>query len=288
MPDSNLLTLFSAFQGITFDDSCHRYTFPSGRVAISVTTLINKYAPPFPAQAIAAAVAKKRGVAKEVVLNEWAVTNVVATTRGKLVHNYIENYHRKHYYDINSPEVVAAARAEFVKSINKKAKQDKFTLDVDVDAAMKTVYEHANLLIATHVKDFLAVSVGNLIPIAVEMIMGCEELGLCGSPDIVYYNSRYKCLQVWDWKTNGDVTTENTHNKFINIDGCKIPDTKFNHYSLQLTIYRELLRRLGVEVSDDLYFVHFGINEPTYKIYKCADMGDIVQHLFAKLEKEQK
>jgi hypothetical protein len=78
---------------IVFDPVEHRYTnTDTGEDYISATTILGKYKPKFDAEGMAARVAKRDGLTKEVVLETWAAITKKATDKGSLVHKMLEDY----------------------------------------------------------------------------------------------------------------------------------------------------------------------------------------------------
>ena len=76
-------------------------------------------------------------------------------------------------------------------------------------------------------------------------------------------NSNYYIL---DFKTNEKIDANN-YNKYFNNELSTIPESTFNGYSLQLSIYKSLLKKYEIK---DLYLVH--ITEDRYEFIKCEDL----------------
>ena len=89
---------------------------------------------------------------------------------------------------------------------------------------------------------FYEESYGKLIPMKSEIIVGDEDLGICGMVDQLFWNNKTNELQIWDWKTNKEIKRSNRWQKFkgplSHLDVCE-----FNTYSLQLSLYRFFNRK---------------------------------------------
>jgi ATP-dependent exoDNAse (exonuclease V) beta subunit len=106
-----------------------------------------------------------------------------------------------------------------------------------------------------------------------------EELAIAGMTDMLFYNVKFKCFQIWDWKTNKQLRTEN---KFQRLKGplAMLEDCEMNIYSLQLHTYKYILKRkLGLNLGD-CYIVWFNEKNPNYVIHKCYDFENVVPTMF--------
>lgn len=71
------------------DSTTHTYYLNDQPMRYSVTQLISKLFPPFPAQSIAERVAAKRGIPREAVLAEWRDTASKGTELHEDIHHYL-------------------------------------------------------------------------------------------------------------------------------------------------------------------------------------------------------
>ena len=75
-----------------------------------------------------------------------------------------------------------------------------------------------------------------------EVVIYSEELKIAGTIDLLLYDTinDYYCLM--DWKTSKIIPTKSYKRKMGTHEATQnIEDTKFNHYALQLSLYRYLL-----------------------------------------------
>jgi ATP-dependent exoDNAse (exonuclease V) beta subunit len=78
---------------IVFDEPTHTYTnTENGKKMTSVTTLLGQYKPKFDKHLHAARVAKREGVPKQMVLDQWQNKCDVACEKGTKIHKVMEDY----------------------------------------------------------------------------------------------------------------------------------------------------------------------------------------------------
>ena len=94
---------------------------------------------------------------------------------------------------------------------------------------------------------------GNYI-IYPEIIIYSEKFNLCGTIDLLIKNMDNNKWIIIDWKTSKIINKKSYNNKMgIHAASKNIKDTKFNHYSLQLSLYRFLLEEFyGLEIDNQL------------------------------------
>ena len=87
-----------------------------------------------------------------------------------------------------------------------------------------------------------------------EVIIYSEELKLSGTIDLLLFDKSCKQYIIMDWKTSKKIDTKSYGNKKgILPASSNIEDTKFNHYALQLSLYRYILETYyGLEISQHL------------------------------------
>ena len=92
-----------------------------------------------------------------------------------------------------------------------------------------------------------------------EVIIYCERLQIAGTIDLLAYDKINNHYHILDWKTNKKLPTKSFKGKTGNKpETINLLDCKFNHYSLQLSLYRYLLEKnYGINVMDQT-IVHLG------------------------------
>jgi hypothetical protein len=96
-------------------------------------------------------------------------------------------------------------------------------------------------------------------------------------------------IQIYDWKRSKGIEYESFGNK-CSITPClsHLPDTNFNHYSLQLNIYRKILQDKYDKIVTKLCLVilHPDHHENNYEIVEVPFMDTEIEDLF-QLRKQQ-
>ena len=87
-----------------------------------------------------------------------------------------------------------------------------------------------------------------------EVIIYSEELKISGTVDLLLYDKNSNQWIIMDWKTSKKIDTKSYKNKRgILPASSNIEDTKFNHYAVQLSLYRYLLEEYyNLKISQHL------------------------------------
>ena len=87
-----------------------------------------------------------------------------------------------------------------------------------------------------------------------EVIIFSEELKISGTVDLLLFDKNINQYIIMDWKTSKKIDTKSYKNKMgILPASSNIEDTKFNHYALQLSLYRYLLEEYyNLKISQHL------------------------------------
>ena len=127
-----------------------------------------------------------------------------------------------------------------------------------------------------------------LVPYRTEWMVYDETINLTGSIDMVFENPD-GTLQIYDWKRSKGIEYESFDGK-CSITPClsHLPDTNFNHYSLQLNIYRKILQDKYDKIVSKLCLVilHPDHHEKTYECIDVPIMDTEIEELFT-LRKQQ-
>jgi len=132
------------------------------------------------------------------------------------------------------------------------------------------------------------VAKGKLIPVKSELVVGDRELMLCGMVDQLFWNERHQCLQIWDWKTNTKLNMKNNFGNKMKDCLWMLDDCEFNTYSLQLSIYKEIIQRNTNLKLGSCHLVWFNEENPNYKVINCEDYSNYVDNMFEVLLNERK
>lgn len=243
----NIAVELHKFNNIVFSEKEHRYTI-NGKDAISVTTLLNNYKEKFDSDLIAGKYAKKHGLKKEDVLSLWSKENKKSTDKGSYLHKFAENIWNKKITDLGTT-----------------AWFDDGTNDIEV--------------CKNHIESFYNDAKKNLALVSAELVVGDENVGVCGMIDKLFYNIKTGNYQIWDYKTNKDIHSDK-YAKKLKYPLDSIYDSKINLYSLQLSMYKWIIQRNTNIFIGDCYLVWINENNDSYKIIKTIDYTNIVSDLF--------
>ena len=92
-----------------------------------------------------------------------------------------------------------------------------------------------------------------------EMIVYAEDLKIAGSIDMIYsIKDQPNKYVIYDWKRSKKIKTDNEYQKGTHELTKKLPDCNLVHYSLQLTIYKEILTQYyGMDIVEcNLIILH--------------------------------
>jgi ATP-dependent exoDNAse (exonuclease V) beta subunit len=191
---------------ITFTEEDHKYVDTKARTYVSATTFIHSLFTEFDTEGISARYAAKHGKNQDDVKREWEANKVQAAEYGTRVHAFAE------------------------------AKLAGLALPEPTDGRDKKAFNAVAEYIDAELKD-------NFTIIEQEMIIFSPELCLAGTVDLLAKDKRGQ-LWVLDWKTNKEIKYNNRFQSGKN--ALKhLEDCNFNHYSLQLNLYRRLLHQEG-------------------------------------------
>ena len=243
------------FNHIKFHDKEHKY-YLNGKQMSSVTKLIGKFKQPFDSDYWSEKKANERGILKEEILKEWKYKADFATQKGSAVHAFAENYLFNKVFPFPEQEMI-----EVLGGVENM---------LECRAAVKTIIELF--------KKFYSDSYGKLVPVRAELVVGDEELGLCGMVDQLFWNEKSGELEIWDWKTNKEIKEVNKWQQFKeplgHLDVCEL-----NTYSLQLSLYKHIIEKNTNLKLGKSYIVWLNENNDTYKVFKCHDFEKEVKSI---------
>lgn len=208
---------FTSFNNVKYYDEPHKYYLNDGRECISVTTLIHKYVKEFDEDYWSEYKAKELNKTKDEIISNWRLINKIGTFKGTLIHNYGENLFQNKIFKYPESDII-----------------NEFGSDILKDEYLKT---------KNHVDDFYKDTKGKLIPIKQELIVYDEESLIAGMVDMVFYNVKANEYQIWDYKTNKKLTTENKYQNLLN-PLFDLSESDINIYSLQLSLYKYIIEKI--------------------------------------------
>ena len=243
------IEIFNTFNKIKFEDSTHTYYLDCVKLT-SVTTLIHEYTSHFDEEYWLPIKSADYGITELQLKSAWTFLNNHSTFKGSVLHNYIENYYFNKLYEYPSKEII-----------------EHFGYDPIINQFK---------IIQNQFFNFYNISFGKLIPIKPEYVVYDEEYGISGMVDMLFFNKKKNCLQIYDWKTNKALKSNNRFQKmsgiFSDMDDCEL-----NTYTIQLNTYKYIIEKnTGVKI-DGLYIVWFYEGNSDYKIIEIKNIQDKIK-----------
>ena len=223
--------ILEKFGKIQFIEEGHHYYIGEDEYT-PVSDIIDKYVPYVDWDEKAANYARKYGRAKEDVQKEWRLNNLKSTISGTRTHEFGESYTN-----------LMCGRVDGIREQNRP----------------QYVQEY-NTLIPTYpkedaVKKFYDELEPNLHPVGAEFRLSSEYmdcLKICGTCDLLFYDSDDDSYVIGDWKTNKSLVKEynRDHRVMLLPPVNNLYEEPLSHYRLQFNIYQRMLESIGLKISD--------------------------------------
>jgi hypothetical protein len=213
---------------ITLEEETHTYKLKNSDIKFqSVTEFIHSFFKPFEEEKVA----KKLTSSHPKYLNKTPEELIKIWNsiryRGTLVHKEIE---------------------EFILS-KKKRNTDPKTIQA-IDFLKTKCIKKSNILIP-------------------ELIIYSEKLKLAGTIDLLIYNKLTNTISIIDWKTNKKITKKafRASETGLKWPTSKLPDCNFTHYTLQLSLYKYILKNIYQIAVNGIFLIH--LKEDKYELHHC-------------------
>ena len=248
--ETNVVEKLDYFYDYRFYEAGHSYYYKSEKVNKSVTGLVSQFVEPFDEKKWLPKKAKERGISELELKAEWQKKADISASTGTLFHRYMEEGLAGKLY---CPET-------------SKVRPD---ILLDVMGRYDKLVPLAN--------EFIRFSRAHFIPFKSEFIVGLRSI-IAGQIDQIFYNKESKKFDIYDWKTNKEISCWSVWHKkmlgpFQSLDECEL-----NSYSLQLSIYKWLLEKQGFKI-DKLNLVWFNENNKSFMIMPCKDLSNQVESI---------
>lgn len=226
--------LQKSFGHILYKDINHTYTDTrNGNNLISVTTRLKDYTSKFDETYWSGFKAMQERVSQEDKLKQWHIDRVYGTTKGSIVHNYLENRLQNKIFPVPNDPILYQPEIE--------------TLLSQAEEFVKQFFELGYLVIKN------------------ELIVGNNTTA--GQMDLLSWN---KGFIVQDYKTDKNIVYTNKYQQLENLpeqlheelsDKKLIDDCNFNKYCLQINAYRQFLEKYAkIECKQEQYVIWFNHN----------------------------
>jgi ATP-dependent exoDNAse (exonuclease V) beta subunit len=248
----NVFKELSKFKKVKYHDEPHKY-FIGEQELISGTAFIGKFKEKFDSKAMAEKTAKKKGIPAEEVLADWDYRGDISRTKGTLLHNFAENYWQNKIFPIDYSQY-----------------DERFGAGV-----MEERLEACKKMFI----DFYTDSSNTLVPVAMELVVGDEDLGIGGMVDCLFWNQKHGELQIWDYKTNKEIAEFSKYKKKMLMPINFLQECELNAYSIQLNLYKYIIERNTNLKIGQCYLVHIHEDQDQYNVIQCKEYQDIIELL---------
>ena len=244
------------FNDIEFIEEGHIYKI-DGTEYTSVSNIIKKYEPEVDWDQKAADYARKWGKKKEDVQKEWKLNNLKSTISGTRTHSFGESVVNLY---CGYPELICEQnKPQYIKEYN--------------------------VLIPTYPKEEAVVHFfdeleDNLHPVGAEFKLSSKyienTLPICGTCDILFYNSNDDTFVLGDWKTNKSLIKDYSRYHKIMMTGCvsDMINEPISEYTIQFNLYQKMLESIGINISDRILI--WLKDDGTYERIHIDKMSDSV------------
>ncbi len=240
-----LEVLNKAFGDFKFFEEDHHYEYKGERVGISVTRLIEEYVDEFNEQKMALLTTKTTDEAI-IKMKEWEYKNKFACEKGSAIHEFTQSLWSKEEYKVRYFD-----------------NSDKFIRTVE-DIAHQSV-------------DFYNDYKDRLEHLADEYVIGSDEYDIASAIDHLFINKLTGGLVLVDYKTNVDIYKNDKYAKNMKVPLQHLKDTVYNHYAIQLSIYKFIVEKYTDLKIEEMFIVWFSENNDNYEIIEIPYLKNEVE-----------
>jgi len=251
----NKLKELTVFNSITFLSSTHKYLIDNKPGApLSVTGLLGLYKEKFDKEKWSAITAKKQGTTPDVIQSIWALNNVYSTTRGTILHNYIENFYNNKVVQYNKEQV----EKELGPEEHIRLREEILILIKQFNNFYK---DHSYIL-----------------PVKSEFPVGdISGSKICGMLDMLAFNTKDNTFEIYDYKTNKDIKQTNNFKKYMLPPLEHLHECEYNTYALQLSIYKYFIEKYSTIEISKLTIIWFNQKNDNYQLIELPYLREEVE-----------
>lgn len=209
------------------------------------------------------------GMTAEQIKAKWSASGEEASSAGTRMHLDIEYFYNSSHFEelwlakkkANTLEIVPA---DFNKSVACMKKDDNWEPNLSPEWSMFMNYQE---------------KIGRkMIPFRTEWLVFHEKIKVAGSIDMLYMK-KDGTYAIYDWKRSKEIKMENKYQSGLG-PVMHLPDTNYWHYSLQLNVYRMILKEKYDINVNELALVILHPNNPTFQVIKVNIMEDEINAMF--------
>ena len=252
------------FDKYKFFENGHYYTYKDKKVGVSVTKYISQFENEFDSDTLSQKVADKNGISQFEVLNEWKRKGEYSCLKGTAIHEWLQDNYANREYKFDLSQLEEYPEYYKIEDI-----------------------EHLKQMAIDFINDYK----DRYILIGDEILCGIPDFDIASAIDLLFYDTVNNEVVLADIKTNTDLkgwkNTPSYVKKMLQpLENIK--DITFEHYKIQLSIYRYFLEEYAhIPISDNMFIVYLSEKEKSYNIIQIPYLKNEVEKIL-KLRRANK
>lgn len=261
---------------IQFNEEEHSYAIDGVKQGwSSCTQFIHKFFGHFDPDAVIAKMMRGRdwvkspyyGKTADQIKAGWAASGAEASSAGTRMHLDIEHFYNSSHFEELWKSVKSAFKvpaSDFEVSVKAMKKDDDWDPKESPEWNMFNAYQE---------------KIGSkMIPYRTEWLVFNEDIKVAGSIDMLYKKANGK-YAIYDWKRAKDIKMENKYQAGLG-PLSHLPDTNYWTYSMQLNVYRMILKQKYDMDIEELALVILHPNNENWRVIKINIMEAEVLDMF--------
>ena len=252
------------FDKYKFFENGHYYTYKDKKVGVSVTKYISQFENEFDSDTLSQKVADKNGISQFEVLNEWKRKGEYSCLKGTAIHEWLQDNYANREYKFDLSQLEEYPEYYKIEDI-----------------------EHLKQMAIDFINDYK----NRYILIGDEILCGIPDFDIASAIDLLFYDTVNNEVVLADIKTNTDLKGWKSTPSYVKKMLQPLEDIKditFEHYKIQLSIYRYFLEEYAhIPISDNMFIVYLSEKEKSYNIIQIPYLKNEVEKIL-KLRRANK
>ena len=252
------------FDKYKFFENGHYYTYKDKKVGVSVTKYISQFENEFDSDTLSQKVADKNGISQFEVLNEWKKKGEYSCLKGTAIHEWLQDNYANREYKFDLSQLEEYPEYYKIEDI-----------------------EHLKQMAIDFINDYK----NRYILIGDEILCGIPDFDIASAIDLLFYDTVNNEVVLADIKTNTDLKGWKSTPSYVKKMLQPLEDIKditFEHYKIQLSIYRYFLEEYAhIPISDNMFIVYLSEKEKSYNIIQIPYLKNEVEKIL-KLRRANK
>ena len=252
------------FDKYKFFENGHYYTYKDKKVGVSVTKYISQFENEFDSDTLSQKVADKNGISQFEVLNEWKRKGEYSCLKGTAIHEWLQDNYANREYKFDLSQLEEYPEYYKIEDI-----------------------EHLKQMAIDFINDYK----NRYILIGDEILCGIPDFDIASAIDLLFYDTVNNEVVLADIKTNTDLKGWKNTPSYVKKMLQPLEDIKditFEHYKIQLSIYRYFLEEYAhIPISDNMFIVYLSEKEESYNIIQIPYLKNEVEKIL-KLRRANK